>query len=65
MKTVYYFGSQLALASKTLKDVLYTNTGQRYAWEYLQNDIANGEKVVVKQATPTMIELIKLYRKIK
>lgn len=64
-KTIYYFGNEVIRFGSTVREVLYTNTGQRYAWEWLKRDIANGEKVVVKEATPYMREIIKLYRKIK
>lgn len=67
MKTVYYFGNELSESkfSASLKEILYTSTGQRYAWEFLKKDIANGEKVIVKEATPSMIELIRMFRKLK
>ena len=56
MKIVYYFGDKYYHQSGTMMGVLYTDKGERYDWGFLQHDVDNGEDVVVRKATPQMIE---------
>ena len=64
MKTVYYFGTELLTRQQIMREVLYTSSGQRYDMDTLKRDIDRGEKVVLKKATQTMVDVIKLWRKI-
>ena len=56
MKIVYYCGDKYYDRSGTMMGVLYTDAGHRYDWGKLQHDVDNGEDVVVRKATPQMIE---------
>ena len=56
MKVVYYFGDKYYDQSGTIMGVLYTDKGERYDWGFLQRDVGDGEDVVVRKATPEMIQ---------
>ena len=56
MKIVYYFGDKYYDQSKTMMGVLYDESRHRYDWGYLQRDVDNGEDVIVRKATPPMIQ---------
>ena len=56
MKIVYYFGDKYYHKSGTMMGALYTDKGRRYDWGKLQHDVENGEDVVVRKATPEMIQ---------
>ena len=56
MKVVYYFGDKYYDKSGTMMGPLYTENGLRYDWGKLQSDVRNGEDVVVRKATPEMIQ---------
>jgi len=56
MKIVYYFGDKYYRESGTMMGALYTDKGERYDWGFLQRDVENGEDVLVKKATPQMVE---------
>lgn len=56
MKIVYYLGDKYYDNSGTMIGVLYTEQGQRYDWGKLQIDVERGEDVIVRKATPTLIE---------
>ena len=56
MKIVYYFGDKYYDQSKSMMGILYTEKGERYDWGKLQNDVDNGQDVVVRKATPDMIK---------
>jgi len=56
MKVVYYFGDKYYDKSGTMMGPLYTENGERYDWGKLQSDVHNGEDVVVRKATPEMIQ---------
>ena len=56
MKIVYYFGEKYYNKSRTMMGMLYTEKGERYDWGYVQRDVDNGQDVVVRKATPQMIE---------
>lgn len=55
MKIVYYLGDKYYELSGTMMGVLYTETGERYDWGFLQRDIRNGQEVLVRPATPAMM----------
>lgn len=55
MKVVYFFGDEYYQKSGTMMGSLYTESGKRYDWGFLQRDVRNGEDVVVKPATREML----------
>ena len=38
--------------SKTFMSCIYTEEGERYDWGFVQRDLAKGETVTIRQATP-------------
>lgn len=56
MKTVYYLGDKYYDKSGSMLGSLYTEDGQRYDWGKLQYDVSKGVEVLVRPATPTLIQ---------
>ena len=51
MKTIVYVGEDFYRKSRTAMSSVYTEDGRRYDFGFLQVDLANGEEVMIRQAT--------------
>ena len=54
--TYYYFGDKYYNKSGTRMGILYSETGQRYDWGFIQRDLSQGKEVTIKPATREMLD---------